>query len=106
MWIKIGDNRINMDNVIKYNPGGYDTDIIFHTSSVTSVGDTCRQREANAYSLYVKKSAQKVCKYIDELIISGKYKDIGMIVIDSALEERISGVVEFKTLEEFNYVKD
>jgi hypothetical protein len=77
---------------------------MFHVSSVSSVGVSSHYSDNNMYSLWVK-SPNKICEYIDELYISGKYKDIGMLVIDKEFEEKLSGIVEFKTLDEFKEVK-
>ena len=103
MWIKIGQHRINMDNVTRYYPNGenYKRDITFMmVGQEPSYGSGPNGK----FEARVNLSASKVCEYLDNLIISGKDEDTRMLVIDKEFEEHIKDV-EFKTMEEFKEVK-
>ena len=94
MWIKIGHERINLEHIIKYV--AYDTADGYEGRKLYIQ----YKSDANITHVFTKGRAIKVCEYIDNLIISGKYKEVGMLVIDSEFEEKIKDI-EFKTLEEF-----
>jgi len=105
MWIKIGNDRIDMNHVIRY-----DFDGISDSSHINFFMDTCMASagqyalsDINRIKVHVK-SAKNLCKYLDDLILSGRIKDIPMLVVDKEFEEYIKGV-EFKTLDEFSKLK-
>ena len=109
MWLKFGNHRINMDNVIRYYSSDSINDnekriIYFHMDTPEFSAGQYSRDEINKVTIFVYLSAEKVCEYLDNLIISKKDEDIGMLIIDKEFEERIKDV-EFKTMEEFKEVE-